>query len=115
MWDEDILTPVETGGAPTVVTSNNWWDLASQTIKSVADVQLARIASSTRAAPQGNIATNASNPPPGGFGLRPQANSSPGGAIDQARQGAMFAQMPAWAWGIGALLLALGVIALARR
>src|SRR5260221_2989551 len=77
------MDPTEVG-TPEVMPTNNWWDLASQSIQSVTDVALARV-SGTVAVPGGNIATTNPNPPPGGFGINPQAAATPGGVPTGSR------------------------------
>lgn len=76
--------PEAMGGVPEVMPTNNWWDLASQAISTAGDVALARVAG-TVAAPRGNIATTNPNPPPGGFGINPQAAATPGGVPTSSR------------------------------
>src|SRR5258708_21136543 len=96
------MDPTEVG-TPEVMPTNNWWDLASQSIQSVTDVALARV-SGTVAAPRGNIATTNPNPPPGGFGINPQAAATPGGVPTGSRNRILPPRRPPSPFGPATLL-----------
>src|SRR5690349_10192366 len=80
---DGALDPLDTGGAPAVMVGNNWWDLGSQTLGDVYNIELARIKAGmagANAAPGGVIPnTSEKNIPPGSGGLFPSTASTPGG------------------------------------
>jgi hypothetical protein len=108
------MDPEEMGGAPAVMPTNNWWDLASQAITSASDIAIARIDSGTRAAPTG-VMLGTTNRPPGGGGVNPQAAGTPGGfpffSRLQASPGAPVSMAP---WIVPALVLAVIAIVAAK-
>lgn len=113
-YDEGV-NPAD-AGVPTAMPSNNWWDLGEQLITSARDVAIVKATSGTRAAPGGRIAAPGNNQPPGQFGLRPQANAAPGGAIDQAQNRVAAALPKDWAWMLAfGVVIAIGIFAMIRQ
>lgn len=75
--DDGPITPANAGGAPVVMSSNDWWLRPLQT---AADVVLARVEDNVAAA-AGRLSSTVRNAPPGSQGVNVQASQTQGGRV----------------------------------